>query len=276
MAGILWVVATPIGNLADFSIRAQDILKSVDAILCEDSRQTFKLCQHYHINKPLIALHKHNENQLNQSIIQRLMNGENLALVSDAGTPVISDPGGGLIYLAHQNQIKVSPVVGASSVIAGLSVSGFLADKFSFFGFIPVKLGEKQVFFNQINKINHTIVCFEAPHRIKNTLEIMQNILDCERELVIGRELTKQFEEVAFLQVKDCLSWLMANPYREKGEFVLIIKGANHQIDNNWQKMVQDLAKTNISAKDCAEFIHKHQQIPKKTVYEYFLATKKG
>lgn len=271
------MVATPIGNLSDMSARALSVLREVAVIACEDTRHTRRLCEAYAIKTPLVALHQHNERGSAQQLLQRLLAGQSVALVSDAGTPLISDPGATLTALAHQHGVKVSPIPGASSVLAALSVSGLMADSFVFAGFIPSKSAERQGFLQKYKAVTHTTVFFETPHRIAQTLTVMCELFAPSRELVIARELTKQFEQVVRLELAQALAWLAADAHHGRGEFVLVLAAseAQAQDDGLWQSMADEFLATGISAKDCANLVAKYGQAPKKTVYAYVLDRKK-
>lgn len=215
--GILYVVATPIGNLEDITLRALRILKSVDLIACEDTRRTGILLAHYQINKPLVSYHQHSKLQKIEHLIQELKNGKNIALVTDAGTPGISDPGGVLIAEALKNKIIVEPIPGSSALTAILQVAGIPLEKFLFLGYLPKKKG-RQTLLGNFNNFQYPIVVFESPQRIKKTLGEIQNFWG-DREVIIGRELTKKFEEIYRGRISEVLPKL-----KEQGEFIIIIK----------------------------------------------------
>ncbi len=276
MIGSLYIVATPIGHLDDLSKRALDILQQVDVIACEDTRHSQRLCQAYNINKPLIALHQHNERKSAEQLIHKLFNGENVALVSDAGTPLVSDPGAILTALAHKHGIKVIPIPGASSVMTALCASGLSAGQFVFAGFIPVKAGERHRFLQQFNDEIRTTIFFEAPHRMKTTLTDMLTLFAPERILVIARELTKQFEEICQMPISEVLNWIDENPYRQKGEFVLMLEGANKQNgqEKQWQAMVDDFVEAGLSSKMAANLVAKYCGVKKKNAYQYLIDKK--
>lgn len=228
--GKLYIVATPIGNLGDITLRALEILKSVDFILCEDTRVTGKLLAHFEIKTPTISYHQHSEVKKVNSIISLLVEGKNLALVTDAGTPGISDPGNELIshitnHISHSNlaieqynNITIVPIPGASAVITALSVSGFDTSKYVFLGFPPHK-NKRQKFFKEVAEAEHTVVFYESNHRIKKCLDELNQVLGRDALLCVCRELTKKFESIYRGTIEDIL--LMKIP--EKGEFVLII-----------------------------------------------------
>ncbi|MFH1552004.1 MAG: 16S rRNA (cytidine(1402)-2'-O)-methyltransferase [bacterium] len=217
---ILYVIALPIGNLEDLSFRALRILKEVDLILCEDTRITNKLLSHYEISKPLISYHQHSKITKNEYVAEQIKQGKNLALVSDAGTPCVSDPGSKLIdYLLKQfSDLKIVPIPGPSALIAGLSVSGFPADKFVFCGFPPVK-NKRKKFFEKIEKTKKTVVFYESPYRILKTLKE----LNTKKEIVVCRELTKKFETIYRGSAKEIIEKLQKE--KIKGEFVVILRG---------------------------------------------------
>jgi len=271
MSGVLFVVATPIGNLEDVSRRARSVLESADIIACEDTRHSRRLLDAHGIDRPLLPLHQHNERGAAQALLQRLQEGANVALVSDAGTPLVSDPGALLTRLAHEAGIRICPVPGASSVMAALSASGLPADRFQFAGFIPAKAGERQRFFAEFAAAAQTTIFFETPHRIAESLAAMAEIFDGARRLVVARELTKQFEQIALLTVASAPAWLAEDDNRQRGEFVLLLEAAAAQEAADWQPLAEDLRAAGLSAKDTAALIAKHTGANKKTVYQYLL-----
>ena len=271
MSGVLFVVATPIGNLEDVSQRALAVLAAADIIACEDTRHSRRLLDAYGIDHPLLPLHQHNERGAAQALLQRLQEGANVALVSDAGTPLVSDPGALLTRLAHEAGIRVCPVPGASSVMAALSASGLPADRFQFAGFIPAKAGERQRFFAEFAAAAQTTIFFETPHRIAESLAAMAEIFDGARRLVVARELTKQFEQIAMLTVASAPAWLAEDDNRQRGEFVLLLEAAAAKEAADWQPLAEDLRAAGLSAKDTAALVAKHTGANKKAVYQYLL-----
>jgi 16S rRNA (cytidine1402-2'-O)-methyltransferase len=220
MTGVLYVVATPIGNLQDITLRALETLRTVDLIAAEDTRHTKKLLQHYGIETPLVSFHQHSGTGRIEHLVRRLLQGESIALVTDAGTPSLSDPGGTLVAAAHQAGVRVVPIPGASAVTALLSVAGLPAHRFRFEGFPPRKAGARQRFFEALRGAEMPIVLFESPNRLLATLEAAYHTLgDC--TIVVGRELTKQFEEVFRGKLSEAISHWQATPPR--GEFVLAL-----------------------------------------------------
>lgn len=220
MAGTLFVVATPIGNLEDLTFRARRILGEVDLIAAEDTRRTAKLLAHYGISRPTVSLREHNEVRETPRLIARLQAGEQIALVSDAGTPGIADPGAGLVRAARDRGIAVVPIPGPSAVAAALSVSGFPADQFVFMGFVPRSGESRNSWFDRLEMEPSTVVAFEAPHRIRRTLDEIAVKLG-ERPILIARELTKVFEELVESPITRPGD--RANDLFEQGEFVLVI-----------------------------------------------------
>ncbi len=227
-ASTLYVVATPIGNLADISLRALHILSRVDAVACEDTRHTQQLLRAYGLERPaaqLLAVHQHNEAQSAQSVIDRLALGERVAYVSDAGTPAISDPGARLVAAVRQAGFRVLPLPGASSVTTALSASGMTGEKgFVFVGFLPSKSGERMQAVQDLALEARAVVLLEAPHRIE-ALALALSALGS-RPVTVGRELTKQFEQLHTLAAADLPAWLAQKPERQRGEFVLVLHDA--------------------------------------------------
>ncbi|MBU2579618.1 16S rRNA (cytidine(1402)-2'-O)-methyltransferase [Patescibacteria group bacterium] len=220
----LYIVATPIGNLKDISFRAIETLKKVTLILCEDTRVAQKLLSRYEISKPTVSYHQHSELKKNEYILERLKEGNDLALISDAGTPSISDPGAKLIEFLFEQMpdLEVIPIPGPSALIAALSVSGFSADKFVFLGFPPVKKKRKK-FFEEVANSKHTVVFYESCHRILKTLRELESVLEPERQIVVCREITKKFETIYKGEVKEVIEKIEKD--KTKGEFVVVVKG---------------------------------------------------
>ena len=222
--GCLYIVPTPIGNLQDITLRALTILKSVDAIACEDTRHSRVLLQHFSIDKPTFAVHDHNESMMVNKVIQRLEKGESIALISDAGTPLISDPGFRLVRAARAAGLVVEAVPGASALTAALSVSGLPTDQFQFLGFLPAKGRATRL--AEVHQYPGTLILYEAPHRITSLLESVLEVLGDDRELVICRELTKLYEQVAQGLVGEILDQITRGEIPTRGEFVVLISGA--------------------------------------------------
>jgi len=221
---MLYIISTPIGNLGDISSRALETLKKVDLILCEDTRVTKKLLSHYQISKPTISYHQHSKLRKMEYILERIEKKEDLALVSDAGTPSISDPGAKLIeYLVEKlPDLEIISIPGTSAVTAALSLSGFPAGRFVFLGFPPAKKKRKK-FFQEAEKSKHTVVLYESPHRIIKTLNELKEVLVPERKMVVCRELTKKFETTYRGNTEEVINQISQD--KIKGEFVLVIRG---------------------------------------------------
>ena len=230
-AGTLFVVATPIGNLGDLSSRALDTLKSVAAICAEDTRHTRQLLAHYGVEKPLVALHEHNEEQLAAKIVARLLGGESLALVSDAGTPLISDPGFRLVRAARAAGVRVSPVPGACAFVAALSAAGLPSDRFVFEGFLPAKASARRERLARLVAEPRTLVFYESAHRIEEALVDLATAFGDERPAVLARELTKLFETVLDGTLAELRAKVAADANQRKGEFVLLVHGAGEDAD---------------------------------------------
>jgi 16S rRNA (cytidine1402-2'-O)-methyltransferase len=221
-SGILFVVATPIGNLADASPRSLEVLRAADVIACEDTRTTRTLLARHGIATPMVALHEHNERTVAPRLVDALKAGKRVALVSDAGTPGVSDPGALLVAQAHRAGIRVSPVPGPNAAAAAFSAAGFAADRFVFAGFLPAARAARRKALEALD-LPYPVILYEAPHRMKEALEDLVARFGAQREIAIGRELTKKFEEVARLPLGEAISWLSSEPQRLQGEFVLVL-----------------------------------------------------
>lgn len=230
-AGTLHVVATPIGNLADLSPRALDTLRTVDAICAEDTRHTRQLLAHFGVERPLLALHEHNEAEVAERLVARLLAGGSLALVSDAGTPLVSDPGFRLVRAARAAGVRVSPVPGPSALIAALSVAGLPSDRFAFEGFLPAKAGARRERLAALAGEPRTLVFYESSHRIADTLADCVEAFGGERPAAVARELTKLFETVLDGDLAALQARVEADPNQRKGEFVLLVQGAGEDAD---------------------------------------------
>ena len=220
MSGNLYLVATPIGNLEDITLRALKILKEVDLIAAEDTRNTLKLLNHFGISKPLISYHRHNEEIKCDNLITKLQDGENIAIVSDAGTPGISDPGEIIVKKAIENNIKIIPIPGACAAINALICSGLDTRQFTFLGFLPLNKKLRKEKLEEIKNKKDTVILYEAPHKLKNTLQDLQNILD-NRQVVLARELTKIHEEFIYGTIDE----IIEKADNLKGEMIILIEG---------------------------------------------------
>ncbi len=239
----LYVVATPIGNMGDITLRALDVLASADIIAAEDTRTTAHLLSHRGIAvKKLMALHKHNERMTSESLIERLAQGDSIALVSDAGTPAISDPGALLVNAVRAAGYRVVPIPGANAALAALSASGMAAPHFLFYGFLPNKPSARRHELQTLAHLPYTLVFYEAPHRILECVADLQEVLGQERLVVFARELTKMFENIHLCNLGEALDWLNADANNLRGEFVLLVSGANELQDENEVKAERTLA----------------------------------
>lgn len=220
MAGVLYIVATPIGNLGDITVRALEVLKQVDLVLSEDTRVTKKLLSHYEIATPTLSCHEHTEKGKLIQIIERLKAGESMALVTDAGTPGLSDPGNVLVSLALASDIVVVPVPGVSALATMVSIAGIDMREFAFLGFPPHKKG-RETFFKRLATSDIPVMYYESPHRVIKNLELLKTFAP-EKKIILGRELTKMFEEVVRGNVETVAAYLASDPNKTKGEFVII------------------------------------------------------
>jgi 16S rRNA (cytidine1402-2'-O)-methyltransferase len=230
-SGALYVVATPIGNLEDISARALRVLREVDCIAAEDTRHTGQLLRHFGIDTPLLSLHEHNERDRLESVLGLLREGRAVALVSDAGTPLISDPGFPLVRELRRQGLKAIPVPGPSSVLAALAVAGLPTDRFVFEGFLPAKTAARCERLQALAGEERTLVFLEASHRVGETLVDLATVFGPDRWAVVARELTKRFEEVHGAPLGQLADWLEADPHRQRGEFVLVVQGAPQAVE---------------------------------------------
>lgn len=223
-SGTLYVVATPIGNLEDITLRALEVLKAVDVIAAEDTRHTSGLLSHYGIRKKMLAVHEHNEHQSAEQLLNRLRAGESVALVTDAGTPGISDPGAVVVDIVREAGLPVVPIPGASAVIAALSASGIRQNGFSFVGFLPASGSQRRKTLESLKEQTATLVFYEAPHRVVESVKDMATVLGGERRITIARELTKTFETFHRCMLNEAAAWLEDDPNQQRGEFVLLVE----------------------------------------------------
>ena len=221
----LYVVATPIGNVTDISLRALHVLSLVDAVACEDTRNTAQLMTRFGLHKPLIAAHQHNEREAAETLVARLQSGERIALVSDAGTPAVSDPGARIVDAVRAAGLRVVPLPGASAAVTAISASGLLNDQFHFIGFLPSKAKQRETMLQQLRNVTATMVFYEAPHRIVECAAALAAAFEPTRQVVFARELTKLFEEIHRCPLSEAVAWLGADAHREKGEYVVLVEG---------------------------------------------------
>jgi len=231
--GCLFLVATPIGNLNDITLRALETLKQVDLIAAEDTRHSSRLLQHYGIKTPVTSLHDYNEIKCSQFICKQLQQGKNVALISDAGTPLVSDPGYHLVKTVITSNFQIIPVPGACAAIAALSAAGLPTDKFVFEGFLPAKPNQQLQYLQEVINETRTLIFYESPHRLLQTINNMLTVFGPDRYVVIAKELTKIFETIYGNTLIEVQNWLLLDPQRQKGEFVILIKGAEKMVTIN-------------------------------------------
>lgn len=277
MSGILYVVSTPIGNLADISERAKAVLAEVSAVAAEDTRRTGLLLDAYGIQTRLISYHDHNEQERTPQLVKRLQQGESLALVSDAGTPLVSDPGYRLVRACQEAEIQVVPVPGASAVLAALAVAGLPTDEFIFLGFLPAKGKARLDVLQQCIDSSCTSVIFEAPHRLVALLEQFVEAGAGQREITLCRELTKNFETVRRTSVEELLVWVREDSNQQRGEIVLVVAGGPKQqfANNQWQPLAKQLLRELPAAKVAkvlADFTGEKRQV----LYQWLLEQDKA
>lgn len=239
--GTLYVVATPIGNLGDLSPRAQEVLQDVDLIAAEDTRHSAGLLRHFGITTAMISLHEYNERQQTELLLARCREGLSVALISDAGTPLISDPGYRVVRQARQAGLSVVPVPGPCALIAALSVAGLPSDRFVFEGFLPAKSSARQTRLRQLADETRTLIFYEAPHRLRDTLQAMVEAFGRDREAVIARELTKRYEALHGGTLSTLLSWSKQAPEAGRGELVLVLHGAEKKPEASRQEALKVL-----------------------------------
>ncbi|MFZ2290170.1 MAG: 16S rRNA (cytidine(1402)-2'-O)-methyltransferase [Halopseudomonas yangmingensis] len=225
-SGTLFVVATPIGNLQDISARAVEVLRSVALIAAEDTRHSARLLREYGIATPLTACHDHNERERSHSLVQRLLAGDDLALISDAGTPLVSDPGFQLVRQAREAGVRVSPVPGPCALIAALSAAGLPSDRFAFEGFLPARSSGRRQRIEALAAEPRTWIIYEAPHRLLECLADLRDLLGGERQVVLAREISKTFETIRGLPLAELHDWVRDDPDQQRGECVLLVEGA--------------------------------------------------
>ena len=269
----LYIVATPIGNLSDMSQRAIDILQTVDVIAAEDTRHSGILLQHFSIKTQSISLHDHNEKQRSETLLTRLQKGESVALISDAGTPLISDPGYKLVSLVREHNIPVIPIPGSCAVITALSASGLPSDKFTFEGFLPPKQGARNQTLQQLIDESRTMIFYDAPRRLQGTLADMIDVFGGERKACIARELTKIHETITTKSLSELLAWVSEDSHQQKGECVLLLEGSKKQKDSSETEInrVLTLLLKELPVKKSAAITASLLDVSKNTAYDMAL-----
>ena len=276
LTGILYIVATPIGNLQDITQRALDTFAQVDLIAAEDTRHSGLLLSHYGIKKPFFALHDHNEQEKAHILVEKLKQGSHIALISDAGMPLISDPGFHLVRQCREAGIRVVPLPGACAAITALCASGIASDRFCFEGFLPAKSKARKDKLENIAEEDRTLIFYESTHRILDTLEDMQSVLGEERYIVLAREITKTWETITGNTIKNLREWLLEDPNRTKGEMVLIVEG-KPKSDNNDEISPQavkalELIAEELPLKKAAAIVAELYGYKKNALYQFGLA----
>jgi len=262
-SGTLYVVATPIGNLADSSPRSIETLRAVQLVACEDTRTSRTLLAHHGIGAKTLSLHEHNERAAGEKALRVLRGGGDVALVSDAGTPGVSDPGALLVEAAHREGIRIVPLPGPSAALAAYSAAGFASDGFVFAGFLDKKAALEAL------DVPRALILYEAPHRVLATVQALLERFGAAREIVIARELTKKFEEIARMPLGDAPGWLAAGPHRQQGEFVLVLApGAGKTADAAEGARVRDILAAELSPSDAARLAAKITGVPRKSLYK--------
>lgn len=278
-AGILYVVATPIGNLADMVPRAIQILQSVSYIAAEDTRHSAKLLHHFDISTPMQAYHDHSDTKSEQALLHRLANGESVALISDAGTPLISDPGFSLVRKASHLGVKVCPIPGPCALVAALSASGLPSDRFSFEGFLPAKSHARAQVLEGLKDDSRTLIFYESPHRIKESLQSMVEVFGAERELAVAREITKTFETFLRGSAQAVLDQVLSDGNQQKGEFVVMVHGQQQSVTQSQalrdaERVLKILLDEALPVKQASQIAAKIAGVKKNALYKTALSWK--
>lgn len=274
---VLYVVATPIGNLADMSPRALQVLSSVNVIAAEDTRHSARLLRHYGIKTPCLALHEHNERGAATGLVERLLSGQSIALITDAGTPLISDPGYHLVSAARTAGIKVSPIAGPCALITALSASGLPSDRFVFEGFLPVRPHARRTRLEELQTETRTLIFYEAPHRILECIKDLAEVLGKERQAVVARELSKLFETVHGDSLAGLHDWLCADPDQQKGEFVIVVRGSileDHTGFSSEAERIVRILMVELPLKQAAALAAQITGLKKNALYDFALRQK--
>lgn len=277
MSSTLYIVATPIGNLEDISQRALTILRQVDCIFAEDTRHSAKLLQHYAISTQVQAYHEFSTDAQTENVFQCLYQGKDVALISDAGTPLISDPGYRLVKRAHEEGIAVVPIAGACAVIVALSASGLPTDRFTFEGFLPAKTKARLENLSQLQQEPRTMVFYEAPHRLLETLQAMQQVFGAERRVTLARELSKTFETIKQMDLAKLCEWVAEDSNQQRGEAVLVVQGLQQdkqeQLSEEARQLIA-LLLPELSPNRISKIVADYFKLTKKVVYDYILSLK--
>ena len=275
--GVLYIVATPLGNLGDMSPRAVEVLSGVDVIAAEDTRHSAPLLRHFGIRAPCIALHEHNEREASPAIVERLAQGGSVALISDAGTPLVSDPGYHLVHAARTQGIRVVPVPGPCALIAALSASGLPSDRFVFEGFLPSRSGARRTRLAELANESRTLIFYESPHRILDCVDDMAAVFGTDRQAVIARELTKLFETIHSDSLAGLCDWLRSDENQQRGEFVILVRGSMLEHDNKSEAEAQRVLRilvTELPIKQAAALAAQITGWKKNALYDYALHLK--
>jgi 16S rRNA (cytidine1402-2'-O)-methyltransferase len=272
----LYVVATPIGNVTDITLRALHLLALADVVACEDTRKTGALLTRFGLHKQMIAAHQHNEREVAEKIIARLVAGERVALVSDAGTPAVSDPGARIVDAVRAAGLKVVPLPGSSAAVAALSASGLVNDRFYFVGFLPAKTKQRETELAALARVPATLVFYEAPHRITDCVTALAAAFEPTRQVVFARELTKLFEEIHRCPLGEALAWVKADANRERGEFVVLVDAAAQGQDegNAEAERILNILLAECSVKQAAHLAAQITGRKKNALYERALQIK--
>ena len=271
----LYVVPTPLGNLADITHRAVEVLRQVDWIAAEDTRHSAPLLRHYSSNARLLPAHEHNEEAAARQVIARLQAGESVALISDAGTPGVSDPGTRLVAQVRAAGFRVVPLPGACAAITALSAAGLSEAHFLFYGFLPAKAGQRETALRELLDLPYALIFYEAPHRILETVTALAQVFGPQRTLVLARELTKLFETIHTCSLGEALDWLQADSNRQRGEFVLLLSGAPATADKNeGERVLRLLLDEELPVKQAAKLAHAITGAGKNALYEQALSLK--
>ncbi|RUO30575.1 16S rRNA (cytidine(1402)-2'-O)-methyltransferase [Aliidiomarina sedimenti] len=277
-SGILYIVATPIGNLSDMTYRAVQVLQQADLIMAEDTRHSRPLLDHYGVEGPLSTVHEHNERQRSEYLVKRLLAGENIALISDAGTPLISDPGYPLVHACREAGVQVVPIPGPCAAIAALSAAGLPTDRFLFVGFLAAKSAARVSQLTAVSEESGTLVFYESPRRILSTLRDMQDVYGADRQAVVAREVTKQFETFLAGSLSSLIEQVAADSNQQRGEIVIMVHGARRAADalpaDATRLLLQLLP--HMALKKAAAVVAEHYGVRKNQLYQWGLEQQEG